>query len=133
MEVLEKALKWANENYSNAPNQNHCAFANSVQYLVTGWSGGYGGPSAREHAVSYASAGVNAKNMALPTGLTVLFPDGTLPAPGEWKFDQACKFAAPLCFGQITELHFKMWRQENCFDDSEEDIKALKFFRVGNA
>jgi len=49
-DVLERAMAWASENHPNASSQKKAAFANSVAYAVTGASGGYGGPSVREHA-----------------------------------------------------------------------------------
>lgn len=112
MEFLEQALAWAKEKHSEAPAAHQCAFANSVQYLCTGWSGGYGGPSVREHACSHALAG----NPLMP---------------GNWSFQAACKIAEPICFGSITRLHFDCYRMENCFDDAPEDLLALQTFRQG--
>jgi hypothetical protein len=110
VEILEKALAWAKERHPDAPVQHQCAFANSVQYLCTGWSGGYGGPSVREHACSHALV-------------------GNSPMPGDWEFEAACKFVEPICFGLIARLHFDCWRSENCFDDAPEDLLALRNFR----
>lgn len=112
MNVLKQAFKWAKENHSESPTAHQCAFANSVQYLCTGWSGGYGGPSVREHACSHSLV-------------------GNLPMPGNWEFDAACKFAEPICFGPITQLHFECYRTEHCFDDAPEDLLALQCFRQG--
>ena len=53
-QVLSKALAWAKRNYSQASAAHRAAFANSVSYLVTGFSGGYGGPSLREHLLSWS-------------------------------------------------------------------------------
>lgn len=134
MDVLEQAMKWAKEKHPSAPVQHQAAFANSVQYLVTGMSGGYGGPSVREHAVSHAAIGQNGRTVGVPTnmgGLTMMLPDGSLPHAGQWNFDKACKFAEPICFGPITRLHFGCYRTEHCFDDAEEDLKALHNFRQG--
>lgn len=132
-EFLEKALEWAKINYPSAPAQQWAAFANSVSYLCSGFSGGYGGPSVREHAVSHALAGQNGKTLGIETnlgGLAVLFPDGSLPRAGSWKFDTACQFAASICFGPIERLHFECYRTEHCFDDSPEDLAALRSFRA---
>ena len=129
MDILEKALEWAKEHHSDAPIQQQAALANSVHYLCTGWSGGYGGPSVREHAVSHALAGVNVGVQTNIGGLTMLIPDGTFPPAGKWDFGSACKFAEPICFGPITRLHFDCYRIEHCFDDSKEDLEALHNFR----
>jgi hypothetical protein len=107
--ILGKALAWAKEKHSEAPVAHQCAFANSVQYLCTGWSGG---PSIREHACSHALA-------------------DSLSMPGDWGFEAACKFAEPICFGPITRLHFDCYRIEHCFDDAPEDLLALQNFRQG--
>lgn len=132
--ILEKALAWAKEKHSEALAAHQCAFANSVQYLCTGWSGGYGGPSVREHACSHALAGTTGKTAGVQTtdvSLTMLFPDGSLPMPGSWSFEAACKFAEPICFGCITRLHFDCYRTEQCFDDAPEDLLALQIFCQG--
>lgn len=110
--ILKQALVWAKENHSEAPVSHQCAFANSVQYLCTGWSGGYGGPSIREHSCSHALAG----NPLMP---------------GDWSFEAACKFCELICFGPVTRLHFDCYRTENCFDDAPEDLLALQTFRQG--
>lgn len=128
-DVLERAMQWAKEKHPSALVHHQAAFANSVQYLVTGMSGGYGGPSVREHAVSHAANGANGKTVGVMGGLTMMFPDGSLPHAGQWRFDKACEFADPICFGPITRLHFDCYRTEHCFDDSEEDLKALHNFR----
>lgn len=49
-DVLEMAMKLVKEKYPNASSQKKAAFANTVQTLVTGLSGGFGGPSVREMA-----------------------------------------------------------------------------------
>ena len=127
-------MQWAKEKHPSAPVHHQAAFANPVQYLVTGMSGGYGGPSVREHAVSHAMIGQNGKTVGVSTnmgGLTMMFPDGSLPMPGEWSFENACKFTEPICFGPITRLHFDCYRTEQCFSDCEEDLEALRNFRQG--
>ena len=48
-EILQRARQLAEEQRPEAAVQKKSAFANSVAYLATGWSGGYGGPSGREH------------------------------------------------------------------------------------
>ena len=103
-EALERALKIARERRPDAAPQRHAAFANSVAYLLTGTSGGYGGPSVREHAASHQFGGQRL------------------------DFDQAVKKLiaddGPI-FGPLTELHRQLWTDENCFDDDPADIAAL--------
>ncbi len=41
--ILESALAWGKNKHPESNQYRHCAFANSVAYLVTGFSGGYGG------------------------------------------------------------------------------------------
>lgn len=125
MDILKKALEWAKEHHPDAPIEHQCAFANAVLEKVTGMSGGYAGPSAREMACSYA----NGRTLGIEGGLTLLFPDGSIPMPGEWSFEQACSFCEPLCFGAITNLHFNCWRTMPTFNNTVEDLQALSSFR----
>lgn len=111
-EALEKAMEWASENHSADSLHHRCAFANSVAYLVTGWSGGFGGPSMREHLVSWS--------------LALL---GDLPRSGDWDFDKAVTHAARYCFEPAANYRRELLlilEGENCFDDDPEDIEYLK-------
>lgn len=131
-EVLEKAMEWAKTNKPEASLQHKAAFANSVQYLVTGWSGGFGGPSLREHLVSWKSVGNNGKIEASALGdesITLLFPDGSLPRSGDWTFEQAIAFCEPLCFNPANEFRntlLQIQEREHCFDDDPSDLEALR-------
>lgn len=132
MDYYQKCLSWARvwgegEASGSSP-QKHAAFANAVAYLCTGWSGGYGGPSVREHAVSWSLSGAGGRQEVAKTNLgplVVQYPDGTLPQAGEWEFEAACQFAAPIVFGPLTDLHRQVWSAEHHFDDDPEDLKAL--------
>lgn len=127
-EILEKALETGKQKHPDAPNQRHAAFANSVAYLVSGVSGGYGGPSVREHCVSWALAG-DGYNITVQTNLgelTMQFPDGRLPSAGEWEFEKACRFAEPICYGNLPAMAEKVYKQEHCFDDDPTDLEVLK-------
>jgi hypothetical protein len=130
--VLESAKEWGEQKYSQDSIAHHCAFANSVAYLVTGWSGGYGGPSLREHTVSHALAGAGS-NVPLQTNvgkLTIQHPDGKLPRAGHWSYSKALAFAEPIAYGPITRQHFTVWRmEEHCFDDDPKDLEAVATFR----
>lgn len=104
--VLEKAMSWINEHRPDASDQKKAAFANSVAYLVTGWSGGYGGPSVREHAAARLKT-----------------------QKPSWTFEEACAELNRddgVIFGPITDLHRLCWEQEHCFDDDPEDLKLLQ-------
>lgn len=128
MEILEKAMEWGKQNHPDSPIQRHAAFANSVNYLVTGASGGYGGPSVREHCVSWALAG-DAFNVPTPTNLgmlTMQLPDGRLPQAGRWGFEKACAFAEPICYGGLPSMAKRVYQNEHCFDDDPSDLEVLK-------
>lgn len=110
-EILEQALQEAQARWPDASSQRHAAFANSVAYLVTGWSGGYGGPSVREHAACRMYAG-----------------QGPLDE-GFWPEEEATRLlldpSGPI-FGPFIELHLACWREEHCFDDDPQDIIELE-------
>lgn len=134
--VLGASLEHGKNLHPSAAIQHHAAFANSVAYLVTGASGGYGGPSCREHAVSWALSGTGGKQEQVETNLgilTVQYPDGSLPSAGQWEFEKALKFAEPLCYGELKEIHYRCYKSEHCFDDAPEDIETLKKSLEGNA
>jgi hypothetical protein len=132
MDTLEKAMNWAQLNHSTASTQHKAAFANSVAYLVTGGSGGYGGPSLREHLVSWSLAGLDGIVDSTSIGgeaMTLLRPDGSMYRPGQWGFDAAIAHCTPLCFDpaeKYRDLLIKIQEREYCFDDDPEDIKALR-------
>lgn len=128
MEILEKAMQWGKQKHPAAPIQRHAAFANSVGYLVTGASGGYGGPSIREHCVSWSLAGdgYNVPTQVNLGELIVQFPDGRLPQAGRWTFDKACEFAEPICYGSLPAIAKKVSQVEHCFDDDPEDLETLQ-------
>lgn len=52
---LSYARMFAEGRHPEASIQKIAAFSGAVVYLMTGASGGYGGPSVREHAVNYAA------------------------------------------------------------------------------
>lgn len=126
-QILESSLAHGKNLHPSSPVHHHAAYANSVAYLVTGASGGYGGPSCREHAVSWALSGENGRQQQVGV-LTVQYPDGSLPSPGEWEYEQALRFAEPYCYGELTKLHYECYRHEHCFDDASEDIQQIKKF-----
>lgn len=124
--ILETALIDGQQRHPNAPAQYHAAFANSVAYLVTGASGGYGGPSCREHAVSH-SALLQGGGKATTVGdMNAFVPGPDTVMPGKWSYESAIAFAEPLCFGKLQDIHFQCYRSENCFDDAPSDVEALK-------
>lgn len=131
-ELLQKALEYAKVHYPTASSQHQAAFANSVAYLTTGLSGGYGGPSLREHLVSWKLAGEMGKNVSADTNIgtaTIQFPDGSIPQAGKWRFAEAVCFCKVYCFDNpntfIGEL-YNIYTSEYCFDDDPEDVKVIK-------
>lgn len=101
--ILERAMKIARKRRPHASPQRHAAFANAVAYAVTGWSGGYGGPSVREHAAARV-------------------------CPPYQDFDSAVRQLIAengVVFGSITGLHQKCWVEEHCFDDDPDDVREL--------
>ena len=128
--ILDRAMEWAKQNRSDSSQAHKAAFANSVAYLVTGWSGGFGGPSVREHAVTRAvmlqGRGKEGPKFDSNFGVLQTYqPDPEFFRPGKWTFESAVKFAEPICFGLITELHRSCWKSEHCFDDDPQDIVEL--------
>ena len=97
--VLVQAHSWAKKAHPAASPQRWAAFANSAAYLLTGLSGGYGGPSVREHAAC------------------------RLPRTSD--FDEACRLVDPVVFGPLTDVHRSLWKQECCFEDDPEDMTEL--------
>lgn len=107
-EILEHAVAYAREQFPHVSPQLRAAFANSVAYAVTGMSGGYGGPSVREHAACRSLAG-----RRLGFG------------------DAIAEFASPdgPVFGPLTSRHRQGWEEEQCFDDDPADAEALTSWR----
>jgi|SanBayMetagenome_1026888.scaffolds.fasta_scaffold51156_2 hypothetical protein len=107
-EILKNAHDIGKQKYPDAPSEHHAAFANSVAYLCTGASGGYGGPSCREHACGRKG--------------------GLVKLTGEWSFEDAIAFCDDLCYGQLTDYHRMLFRLEACFDEAQEDLEILRQF-----
>jgi len=127
--VFQKAMAHAHRTHPGANTHKHAAFANSVLYLVTGFSGGAGGPPMREHAVTWALAGKGGTNLPVQTNLGLLTmqrPDGSLPRAGDWDFEAACRFAEPIVFGPLTPVMEHIAVMESCFNDDPEDLAALR-------
>lgn len=113
------ACGWARSHHPTADTNHRQAFANAVTYLVTGASGGSHGPSLREHLVSWGLMGIGGK----------IGDDGTLPRAGQWDYEGAIAFAAPLCFDPPEKFLIQLVQisaHEHHFDDAEVDISAVK-------
>jgi hypothetical protein len=104
-EVLERARQLVEKQKPKASGQHKAAFCNSVAYLVTGWSGGYGGPSVREHAASWLYAG---KRYSFDDAVDLLIQDDG------------------VIFGPISKVHRQCWNEEHCFDDDPVDVNELE-------
>jgi hypothetical protein len=124
MDTLKIALDWAKKYHAEASIQNQAAFSNSVKYLTTGYSGGYGGPSIREHLCSWALAGGG--EITQVGNLTMITPDGRLPRAGEWGFKKAIKFCEPICFGNLSRQALKVVEREYCFDNDPHDLTLIR-------
>lgn len=100
--VAAHALRWANDNYPEASVQHRAAFANGVALLVTGQSGGLGGPSIREHAIARSHV-------------------------GRLELEAAIALAAPIAFGPLDlNAARAIVLSEHCFDDDPDDLAALE-------
>jgi len=97
--VLERARALGEERHPDAPAEHHGAFANSVACLVTGWSGGYGRPSMREHYACRQGVG------------------------GEYSFEEAVAIAEPICYGPLTPKIAMMAVEDPCFDDAPGEFR----------
>lgn len=113
--VLNDALAWGQSRHPNASPQHHAAFANSVSEAVTGWAGGYGGPSIRQ----YTSLG-ELTRLGRSSGQTV--------------FNEAVVLLEEACYGPIRENHVWMcvangaYPGDRTFDDAPSDVEA--FWRI---
>jgi hypothetical protein len=132
MESLEKAMQWAKDNHPTASIQHKAAFANSVAYYVAGASGGFGGPSLREHLCSWKLAGASGIAGAVSIAdeaITMIQPDGSLRTAGGWAFEEAIAFCEPLCFCEASvfkSLLVQIQGREHCFDDDPQDLEVLR-------
>jgi hypothetical protein len=130
--ILQRAMQYAIAHQPSASLQHRAAFSNSVAYMVTGSSGGLGGPSIREHLCSWSLAGDLGTIGAVSLGgeaMTVIYPDGTLPKTGEWEYEAAIAHCTPLCFGDIRQWRdraLQILEREYCFDDDPADLEALR-------
>jgi hypothetical protein len=86
----------------------------------------------RHHLCSWSLTGASGTVTSIPfigEKVTVLYPDGTLPAPGEWEFEKVIAFCDPLCF-QPAEYFLEKLKaisiHEYCFDDDPQDLQAIK-------
>lgn len=111
VEILRAARAWGEEHYPQASVQKHAAFANSVQYVMIRASGGFGGPSVRELAVTKA---FNDSGRSITDA------------------EQAYAFVSPIVYGPLTDLHHHVWDEQQaiCFDNDPEDERALKRYRA---
>jgi hypothetical protein len=107
-EIAKEALDYAKEHYPDASPYNRSAFANSVVYALTGFTGPYGGPSVREHVA----------NLML----------GTAYKKEDWAnvpIEHLYSFVATWTLGPLLPEHIKFWRTSKSIchdtDPAEED------------
>lgn len=125
-DLHEQALAYSFKHYPKFHLHRHHAFANSVVYLVKGYSAGIG-PSVREHLCSWALAGdgdIGSTTTALGK-LTMITPDPRFPLAGEWEYERAVQFCEPIIFGPLPKLARRVIEQEAFFNDDPEDIQEL--------
>jgi len=104
-EILEYAYAYGKAKFSEVNDAYHAAFANSVAYIVTGWSGGYGGPSMREH---WATRVAHQRNL------------------GSASWEHIYDVVEDICYGPMTKDIAKMMTLESCRDDSSQDTEDAK-------
>lgn len=132
MDYLKSAMDWAIEHHPDSSLYHRCAFANSVAYLVTGFSGGYGRPSLREHLCSWSLAGPNGFVNAIEVSgeaMSAIYPDGSIPRAGRWSFEAALEHCAKLCFSPAADYRSQLLQileREHCFDDDPIDLEELR-------
>lgn len=102
--ALTQARELVDAQRPEASVQKRAAFANSVATLVTGWSGGFGGPSVREHAASRMHGGMQHS-----------FKEAV---------DLLLNESGPI-FGPLNKVHEECWEEEFCFDDDPSDVVEL--------
>lgn len=105
--ILANARAYVEAAKPSASPQRKAAFANSVAYIVTGASGGFGGPTVREHV-----AGLMLGNRGLTYDQVVaelIKEDG-------------------LIFGPLRKEHHAFWEEQGdiCFDDDPVDVAFLE-------
>lgn len=125
--ILKEALEWAKHNRPNSSLQNKAAFANSVSYFITGFSGGFGGPSIREHLCSWSLGTVTSVSIEGETMMAIVPSD--LPMPGNWELNDAIVHCDQICFGPIDQYRNQMiqiMEREPCFDNDPSDLEALR-------
>ena len=104
--VLEGAMEYAWWKRPHAPAMRKAAFADTVMYLVTGWRGGYLGPSVRKKTAARLY-GAQAGQLTFSDAVELLLRDD-----------------GPI-FGPVTELHCEIWRKESCILDDPNDLVEL--------
>jgi hypothetical protein len=129
VDIARRALIYAMGKYPNAHSSRHKSFSASVEELVTGDYKSDYGPTIRSHLVSWSLAGpkgtISATNTPEYGLITTLYPDGSLPRPGEWSYTEAIAHAEPIVFGVLGANAIKVIQQEGYFDDDPEDLKLL--------
>lgn len=104
--ILKEAYEYGERRHPGAPSAHHAAFANSVAYALTGASGGYGGPSMREH-------------LAIR-----LITDGFGSGAGCRTFEQVAELIDECCYGPLTRQHAMMLRCCHCFGDPPGEVET---------
>jgi hypothetical protein len=105
-DLLTRARQIVESHMPDTSLERKAAFANTAAGVVTGVSGGFGGPSVREHI---ATAALTGRGLSFEEVLELLLnEDGFI-------------------FGPLGEEHFIFWARRHaiCFDDDPRDVALL--------
>lgn len=109
-ELLPLLLQLGQARHPDATARHNATFANVANYGLTGWSGGYGGPSMREH-----------------WGSCLITREGE---PGAIPFARVMEIAEQAAYGPFSVEMARMLAYEQCFDDPDgEQEQALLLLR----
>jgi hypothetical protein len=104
-EIYQQALDWGRQNYHEAPEVYHDAFASLVQFACTGRN---------RRAVI--------KTMRTLVAMDVFYLKNSQPL----SFDEAVDMFKDACYGDITIEHAKKWKHDHPKRDHEDDIEAAQ-------
>ncbi len=107
---VERAFREAQKKMPNHSMAKHAALANALASVLTGISGGYGGPSVREYVAEQVlreKVDVDSP-LAYKSAMQILLdPKGPI-------------------YGPVTQQHLVYWCEYDNFDNDPDDIEALQ-------
>lgn len=100
-EIYQQALDWGIQNYPEAPEVYHHAFASVVQFAYTGKN----------------------RNSVIKTMRTLVAIDiFYLNKSNTLSLDEAINMFKDVCYGDITIEHAKKWNHDRPMEDYKDDI-----------